>query len=691
MPDLHVVQDARTPSDWRGLEYSVFQGPSANVLYPYDALQDSIFLPTPDNTRESNSDLSWIKLAVFSGQKTEKHCYRADHLVTAITGAECDYDAGEQDVFAVLETLRGQGIRAIVYTTASFTQEKHRFRVLLPFAKKYVGGTDQMREWRKRAIHYAERVVGFPFARESYVLSQAYLYGNLQGREYHWGFSQGRCVDEMIDITEIPRVQPQAPLPPTSDFNLSHSVQQILTAESYHPPANSLFGHLAAQGVPEQTAIELVSALMRANGDGSGRCLDRLRDLPRCAADIYAKEAAKRAVGPESSRTLLDPQPFLPSRTPKSRVRLYGAYLYRHYITLINGRGGVSKSMFVMTIAVSLAIGRDLLGLVKEPIQRRRVLLLNNEDTTEELDLRLMAIVNYYALSTQEQSYLQDNLARQSGYHARLLLVAKQDKVLFPTALAGELGELLEAYDVAILDPLVSLHHATENSNEEVDVVVGQLRNICRRGGVGIVLCHHSNKANSTDADDSSRGASALVDGARVNLRLARMSKAEAESFVLAEGDFANHVRLDQGKANFSPPAADATWFKLQSVPVECLNEETHSTVTEHLGVPEPVELVLADTPEKATWSNLNVAKACIEAGITGHFFLTGATETALMNVLDAGSRSSLQRRFTGFPDAEQASAVNLPEGENRGVWKFWRVKNEGKRDNKTGYHIEKQ
>ena len=372
--------------------------------------------------------------------------------------------------------------------------------------------------------------------------------------------------------------------------------------------------------------------------------------------------------------------------TVKSRPRLYGDHLLKGYLTLLNAPGGAGKSIFSVTMGCGLALGRDLLGLGE--VKPRKVLILNNEDPSGELQLRLMAIAQAYGFSTDELNQLPKMLKFQSGYHNRLTLAAEFDGLVSKTAIQGELINYCQANQIEalFLDPLVSLHDSPENDNVAMDKVIAILRVVAEEGGVGIYLVHHSKKGAKADTpDDSSRGASAIIAGVRANYGLAKMTRKEAEKFVLPETRWPQFIRLDSGKRNYAPNAAGADWFELKSIRLDVVDWETDKPVIEWVGVPVPAILELKDSSQGG-WTLERVMGAIIPA-VESPFTKTGESREKLMELLSDNkksiSASTLDNRMKSFP----APGVEVKQvWVNETQYRCWAVQRAAKK-NLTEYH----
>jgi hypothetical protein len=82
-------------SSERGFKASLFHSQFAADVGTIEFSSPEQFARTlRATTAKSKASLPWIKLGLFSGERTENDCCRCDAFMRAVTGAECDYDAG---------------------------------------------------------------------------------------------------------------------------------------------------------------------------------------------------------------------------------------------------------------------------------------------------------------------------------------------------------------------------------------------------------------------------------------------------------------------------------------------------------------------------------------------------------------------------------------------------------------------
>jgi len=122
-----------------------------------------------------------------------------------------------------------------------------------------------------------------------------------------------------------------------------------------------------------------------------------------------------------------------------------------------------------------------------------------------------------------------------------------------------------EKIDVLIVDPAVRSHRLPENDNKAIDVMMDQFARIAHEADASVLLVHHSRKGFVAGEMDSARGASSMMSAARVAVTLQTMQPEEAVDMGVPEAERRFYVRVDNAKANLSPPSFDAEWLKLDS------------------------------------------------------------------------------------------------------------------------------
>ena len=248
------------------------------------------------------------------------------------------------------------------------------------------------------------------------------------------------------------------------------------------------------------------------------------------------------------------------------RQWVLGTRLISGYVTVTLAPGGVGKSTHTLLEALSVAAGEPYSGIT--PHKSGKVLIYNTEDPRDEIFRRLYAACIYHKIdsSVLERVYVESGIEQP-------LIVARESKgnVIFPKR-AREFEDICkkEGFVAIFLDPFVRTHRINENDNSQMDTVMNYFSRIAIRTGAAISLVHHTRKSQSGETIagnvDAGRGASALVDAARIASTLTCMSAKEAEAVGLPATERYRHLRLDNAKGNMAPPAIVANWFTMVSV-----------------------------------------------------------------------------------------------------------------------------
>jgi RecA-family ATPase len=288
---------------------------------------------------------------------------------------------------------------------------------------------------------------------------------------------------------------------------------------------------------------------------------------------------------------------FDPAKIPP-RAHLFGRHYQRRTVSGTVAPGGTGKSSEVMVEAVSMKTGRNLLNEdIKEPL---RVWYHNGEDNMMELHRRLAAICQHYNIPLDE--VLGDGFFMTSGNEVPLRVAETWSQVRLQTdhrlvkCITEQIGD--NKIDVAMLDPLVTLHAVAESNPGQMDQVIRIFTRISDTQNCAIDLSHHTRKLLPGSVDDVTiddmRGAGAIKDAMRAVRMLNVMSAKDAENAGIMELERSNYFRIDRAKANYSGPAKTAVWR--QFVNVDLPNGDGVGVVTPWLfpgqdGVPSPERL----------------------------------------------------------------------------------------------------
>lgn len=270
------------------------------------------------------------------------------------------------------------------------------------------------------------------------------------------------------------------------------------------------------------------------------------------------------AITSRAAPLVITPAALPDPRTIPPREWLYGVYMLRRYLTVLVAPGGVGKTALTIAQGLALAAGKPLLGDYVH--QRVNVLYCGLEDPAEELDRRIAAAMIHHRLDAEE---IGGRVYAFNGRDRRLQMATLQQgtlEIVYPDK--AELTKFLTDHEIGavFVDPFVNSHDLDENSNPHINAAARAWAEVANEAGCAITLVHHTRKGAVAGDADSGRGASALVNAARVALTLSTMSEDDASRYGVSADQRRLHIRLDDPKANLAPPADKARWFRLVGV-----------------------------------------------------------------------------------------------------------------------------
>jgi hypothetical protein len=364
----------------------------------------------------------------------------------------------------------------------------------------------------------------------------------------------------------------------SSNLSVEHCLSRIRAGDQWHNNLTRLTGHWIARGWSDAEILTAAEALTL-----TGYTAAQTR---REVASMIAGGRQKWAVQNPSIKIEEEPLPFVmqpvgllqPSKRPP-RDWLVRHRLMRKHTTVTAAAPGVGKSTLTIEEAVSLASGRDFLGFGID--KQRKVAVINNEETRDELERRIEATCLKFEVPFEA---IADTLYLHSGVDAEKFVVARRGKneSVIVQVRAHQLAQFLRdaAIDLLVIDPFVQIHTVSENVNEEIEQVMMALRDISVTANCALHLVHHTRKppaGTSHQAGDivAVRGGGAIVGDAHFVFTLADMGQADGENLGVAEADRKKFIRLDDAKGKVAPPSG-ALWFERVGVmmPYGLMGEE---------------------------------------------------------------------------------------------------------------------
>lgn len=254
-------------------------------------------------------------------------------------------------------------------------------------------------------------------------------------------------------------------------------------------------------------------------------------------------------------------------RIPHREWLLPPILIAKHYSMLV-ATGASGKSAVAITTALALATGRsDMLEM--SVVKPCKVLLINGEDSQEELARRIRATCLHFGIE------LADISSRLAVIGARQVSGLTFNKLHPGGVIADDQGLNLLAdliqqtgADVVMIDPLGSFLPGGTNDGAAASAVAGRLTEICVNLGCAMLLVHHTSKMAQREGSidpTAALGSAMWTNHARAVWVVRRPSKAEAQAIGRPPSAARDLLILSHSKANLSR-AEDEMWIEMVSV-----------------------------------------------------------------------------------------------------------------------------
>lgn len=244
--------------------------------------------------------------------------------------------------------------------------------------------------------------------------------------------------------------------------------------------------------------------------------------------------------------------------------------LLRQDLTILVAPGAAGKSTLSMLWTLALVTGRgELIGTPDAIKEKSRVGIINFEDRKLELYRRFHAACETHDV---DRHLLQESVFLYEG--PPMILAGRKGNMPIRGRAVEELKAFVREHklDCLIVDPFVATHRLSENDNGEMDMVARLYIEIAEQTNCSVCLVHHSSKPGQASSDGfatsqhSARGASAIVNAARIQLNFFPMSERDAQENGVPPKRRHHYVRLDGSKTNFSLGDGQPDWYERVSV-----------------------------------------------------------------------------------------------------------------------------
>ena len=257
----------------------------------------------------------------------------------------------------------------------------------------------------------------------------------------------------------------------------------------------------------------------------------------------------------ESHDNTIDLQDCFANRPPDLDFVFPG--LPKGSVGAIIGPGEIGKSFLTLSLAVGVATGFDLCGVVPEGSKTGPVAYLNAEDGDAVLRVRMHSLGQFLDTSVQRKASMHLKVKDLKGEEVWLL-----DNRGKPNQVAiDRLRRDAEGQRLVILDTLRRYHLGDENSSSQMAHLLAILEGIAAKDGPAFLFNHHPSKVATVSGNgreqSAGRGSSVLVDNARFQINLTKMTIAEAKKLKVEVENVEKLVKLTTSKSNYSKAVED--------------------------------------------------------------------------------------------------------------------------------------
>jgi hypothetical protein len=258
----------------------------------------------------SKESLPFVKFAHFGNERSNADCLRHDHNVISINGCELDYDEKKVPFETAVDIAKKANLHCLIYTSASHTEDKPKWRIVCRASEAAEGDTDYLRDTRAKWAARVNGIYGGIFAPESFVLSQSYYFGSVKGNPPpRVAIVEGDYIDRRPDLDANALGKDRKPANAGPDHFTEHAEQTlhvkasysellgpILSGDNYNQKLIRFVSKLAAAGTDENSIVDLAQGVMElSKGPRDARWQDRFDDIPRYVASAVKKFSPEAA------------------------------------------------------------------------------------------------------------------------------------------------------------------------------------------------------------------------------------------------------------------------------------------------------------------------------------------------------------------------------------------------------------
>lgn len=359
---------------------------------------------------------------------------------------------------------------------------------------------------------------------------------------------------EYIRTSGIVSTTTSAEAPPLTPVERqAELVTRILSGDVFHDSLRDFAASLAANGMRDGAAVNLLYALMDASSaPHDARWLARRGEIPGLVTSAQAKFGPSQTTlhGAAPTPVVVTIADLLTREEPPHPF-LWGKHIPSGALTLLGAHGGVGKSGFGLQLAAHVSAGVDFLNA---PVSKATTLFFSAEDAGSVVRRRLGHLCRHHGIDPIE---LAKNLHIVDATEAGVLFAEDvRERKITPTATFGALEAFIEANGIkfVVVDNSSDTFAGNPFDRAQVTQFVRALvRVVAPRDGAVLLLSHVAKATARAGARPTN--AEGYADSAAWN------NAARSRLFMYEDGE---QIVLEHQKSNYGPKADPLRLTRLQ-------------------------------------------------------------------------------------------------------------------------------
>jgi DNA primase len=187
-------------------------------------------------------------------------------------------------------------------------------------------------------------------------------------------------------------------------------------------------------------------------------------------------------------------------------------------IILLDGLGGLGKSIFTMEMSFAISTGKPFLLENITPVDKHPVLYLSAEETRYRFNERLKKIQEAYGVATDRFFWL-STLSETFKLNTSRIF-RKENNQTTPTEVADFLDKAINRIGpkLVVLDSFVNFYGLDENKTEEAASFYDYIKQIIKKYGCSFIFLHHQTKEAMRGQVNIFRGSGVFREQARTRI-----------------------------------------------------------------------------------------------------------------------------------------------------------------------------